>query len=185
MMHVDSSFQVDFTGALFLTLTGREARIQEKKVFDLVLVFCMHQAPQLGLLEEVRISEVMVNFHKIKASTDMEKTCLDLIHSYQGKVIPGFVLKDDMSTAINQQLKTLLTQATKAGVSRDYITLTEILTETIEWKLKKIVMLNVEGVIAVLLLSVGLQPRVGNSLFQVAQLAGSISSEEVKPSILY
>lgn len=195
----------DFVKTLFLSLTGREPSKVEKKILNSILVASIDHGlqPSSGFVPRVvaaagndintamasvflalgpyhggAVNGAMEIFEKLKNAKDVEKECQNLVEEYQKqkKRIPGFGHAHYKNrTTGDPRSKQLFKIATDAGLSRDIITIAETLEETIEWKLKKVLVINIDGCLAALLVTLGIDAKAGNALFALARAAGSIA----------
>lgn len=195
----------DFVKTLFLSLTGREPSAEEKKLLNMILVASIDHGlqPSSGFVPRVvaaagndittamasvllalgpyhggAVTGAMEIFQRIKDSKDVEKECQTIVeeHQKQRKRIPGFghAHYKDRATG-DPRTQQLFKLATENGLNRDVITIAETLEETIEWKLHKVLVINIDGGLAALLVTMGLDPKAGNALFALARVAGSIA----------
>lgn len=193
----------DFVSTFFLSLTGRKPKKNEKKILNAILVSSIDHGinPASGFVPRVVASsgnDILtcmassllalgpyhggaitgsMNVLQVVAADgdDREKACERLIDEYrlQKKRIPGFghpVYKDK-----DPRAEKLFTLAREADLEIDFMNLAKLMEHSLEQKLNKKLILNIDGAIAALLLTLGIDPIAGNALFGLARVAGSIA----------
>jgi len=110
---------------------------------------------------------------------DIEKACNNLVDSYSvdKKRIPGFghpVYKD-----FDPRAKELFDLARKNDMDIQFMNIAKQLEHSLDdklsYKIKKKLILNIDGAIAALLLTIGIDSMAGNAIFGLARVAGSIA----------
>lgn len=197
--------EADFVSTLFLSMTGRKPTKVENKILNTILVSSIDHGLQpssgfiprviaasgndiniamasvflaLGPYHGAAVSGAMSVFERMKQSKDVEKEAQSIVDEYKTahKRIPGFGHAQYKDRAKGDpRTKLLFTLALENGLSRDVITMAETLEEIIEWKLKKVLVINVDGGIAALLVTMGIDAKAGNALFALGRAAGSIA----------
>ncbi len=126
------------------------------------------------------ISAAMDIFKTINEDgSDIEKACDNLIDSYilDKKRVPGFghpVYED-----FDPRARELFDLARKNNLNIQFMNIAKQLEHSLEdklsYKVNKKLILNIDGAIAALLLTIGIDPKVGNAIFGLARVAGSIA----------
>lgn len=200
----------DFVATFFLSLTGRMPKKGEKKILNAILVASIDHGvnPASGFVPRVVASSgndvltcmassllalgpyhggAITNAMKIleevnNDGTDKEKACEKLIDSYrlEKKRVSGFghpKYKDK-----DPRAELLFKMARKADLNIEYMNLAKQMEHSLEQKLNKKLILNIDGAIAALLLTMGIDSIAGNAIFGLARVAGSIAhiTEEQK-----
>lgn len=195
----------DFVKTLFISITGREPNTAEKKMLNTILVASIDHGlqPSSGFIPRViaaagndintamasvfmalgpyhggAVTGAMQVFEKLKKAKDIEKASQEIVDEYQKlhKRIPGFGHGQYKDRAKGDpRTKQLFKLAIDNGLSREVITIAETLEEIIEWKMKKVLVINVDGGIAALLVTMGFDAKAGNALFALGRAAGSIA----------
>ncbi len=195
--------EADFVSTLFLSLTGRKPKNSEKKVLNAILVAAIDQGIEassgfvprvvaasgnemlpsmasallvLGPYHGGAISscmELLLTANSL--SDDKEKAAREIVVEYneQKKRVPGFghpIYKDE-----DPRTKQLFEIARASGLPLEFPSLAQMIELAVEDVLQRKHVLNIDGAIAALLLSMDLPPKVGNALFGLARVAGSIS----------
>lgn len=196
--------EADFASVLFLSITGKQATSEQSKLLNAILVSSIDHGiePASGFVPRVVASsgnniltamassllalgpyhggaitsamEVFAEIHQ-QVEDDLEKTVLEKIRqtSEAKQRLSGFghpIYKDiDPRT---QELFRFARQLNQDSVFMDIALTVETLLE--QEKGRKLV-LNIDGAIAVLLLTLGFEPAVGNGIFGLARVAGSIA----------
>jgi len=195
--------EANFVSTLFLSLTGRKPNEAEEKVLNALLVAAIDHGiePASGFVPRVVASSgnsvltcmatsllALGPYHggAITGAMEVLKTVDDysedkevaatwLVKKYRAEHtrIPGFghpiYKKKDPRT---QQLFSL---AREAGMSLDYMNLALQIEHTLEEETLKKLVINIDGAMAALLLTMGFDVLSGNALFGVARAAGSIA----------
>lgn len=136
------------------------------------------------------ISEAMSVFQTINEdNADIEKACENLIDSYVAdkKRVPGF--GHPVYENFDPRAKELFDLARKNNLEIQFMNIAKQLEHSLDdklsYKVKKKLTLNIDGAIAALLLTLGIDPLAGNAIFGLARVAGSIAHvvEEQKSSV--
>lgn len=195
--------EANFVATLFLSLTGRQPNPAEEKILNAILVASFDHGinPASGFVPRVvaasgndvltamastllalgpyhggAITGTMEVLSALNTSgPDKEKACAQLVADYRQakKRVPGYghaqYREEDPRTT------QLFNLAQHAGLKPDYIQLARLLELKVEENLGRKLVLNVDGAIAALLLTLSFDPKAGNALFGLARAAGSIA----------
>lgn len=195
--------EANFVSTLFLSLTGRTPTEPEEKVLNALLVAAIDHGiePASGFVPRVVASsgssvlacmaasllalgpyhggaitgamEVLIAVDEYSEDKEVSATWLVKKYKTEGKRVPGFghpVYKDK-----DPRTQQLFHLAREAGVSLDYMNLALQIEHTLEEETLKKLVINVDGALAALLLTLGIHPLAGNAIFGVARAAGSIA----------
>lgn len=195
--------QGDFTGSLFLSLTGKLPTESENFIFNALLTAALDHGVQpasgfvprvvaasgndvktamastilaLGELHGGAITEAMETFQELaNTDTNLEVASRELVANLktQGKRLMGYghpVYKDEDPRT--QQLYRL---AREHQLSDYFINISLMLEQALEQELNRKLVLNIDGAFAALLLTLGFQPSIGNGIFALARVAGSLA----------
>ncbi|HEX7017724.1 MAG TPA: citryl-CoA lyase [Patescibacteria group bacterium] len=195
--------EANFVSTLFLSLTGRKPTSAEEKILNAILVASIDHGinPASGFVPRVvaasgneiltamastllalgpyhggAITAAMEVFsHLQQQNHDKEKACADLVAGYRQtkKRVPGYGhahYRDE-----DPRTTQLFNLAQQAGLNVDVINLARLLELKIEENLNRKLVLNIDGAIAALLVTLGIDPKAGNAIFGVARVAGSIA----------
>lgn len=195
--------KADFASALFLSITGRQPKSGETKMLNAILVASLDHGiePASGFVPRVvaasgnsmltamassilalgpyhggAISDAMEVFQGFSPDTkDIELECSLLVAEYRRlhQRLPGYghaIYKDE-----DPRAQQLLKIAQAAQLPPFYANVAQILEQVLENTLKRKLVLNIDGAIAALLVSMGFDSKAGNALFAVARVAGSIA----------
>jgi citrate synthase len=91
----------------------------------------------------------------------------------EGRRVPGFghaVYKD-----VDPRTQQLFQMARELKLNDSWINLAQQLEQAIETELERKLVINIDGAMATLLLTLGFESEVGNAIFAVARVAGSIA----------
>lgn len=195
--------EADFIGTLFLSITGRKPTKGEKKIVNAILVASIDHGinPASGFVPRVvaasgndiltcmasallalgpyhggAITEAMKVLLQVHAGGEnKELACEKLIDSYrlEKKRVPGF--GHPKYKTVDPRAKLLFEMARKAELEIEYMNLAKQMEHSLEQKLNKKLVLNIDGAIAALLLTLNIDPLAGNALFGLARAAGSIA----------
>jgi citrate synthase len=195
--------QADFVSTFFLSLTGRAPTEPERVIFNAILTACIDHGiePASGFVPRViaasgnevktamagtilsigeyhggaitKAMETLQSIHSQRPS--IEKACVSLVTTTKERHerIMGFghaIYKD-----ADPRAEELLKLAMKHGLSPDYISIARTLEQTLEQITRKKLVLNVDGAIAALLLTMEFDPLAGTAIFALARTAGSIA----------
>ncbi|MCA9369655.1 MAG: hypothetical protein H6774_01200 [Pseudomonadales bacterium] len=195
----------DFVSTFFLSLTGREPTQVESRLLNAMLVASLDHGVEpssmfvprvvastgnemlhcmatsllaLGPLHGGAITGAMEMFYSLKDKEDKEQACVQLVEEFRAKKkrVPGYghpKYKD--KTTGDPRAQQLLQMAEKGGLDTSVTMTARILENTLEWKLNKVLVLNIDGAMAALLTTFGIAPEAGNGIFGVARVAGSIA----------
>lgn len=179
--------EADFVSTFFLSLVGRKPENVEKTILNAILVSAIdHEINTDG----GAITDAMSIIQTINEdSLDIEKACEKLIDSYiaDKKIIPGF--GHPVYDNFDPRAKELFDLARKNNLEIQFMNIVKQLEHSLDdklgYKIKKKLILNIDGAIAALLLTLGIDPLAGNAIFGLARVAGSISHivEEQKSGI--
>ncbi|GIK84108.1 MAG: citryl-CoA lyase [Patescibacteria group bacterium] len=200
---LDLISEADFVSTLFLSLTGKKPKKNEKKILNAILVASIDHGinPASGFVPRVvassgndiltcmasallalgpyhggAITNAMNVLKEIAADgDDKEQACERMIDSYrlEKRRIPGF--GHPKYRTVDPRAKVLFEMARKDELDIEYMNLAKQLEHSLEQKLNKKLVLNIDGAIAALLLTLGIDPIAGNAMFGVARVAGSIA----------
>ena len=195
--------QADFVATLFLSLTGRQPTTGEEKMLNALLVAAIDHGlePASGFVPLVvtssgndiltamatsilalgpyhggAITAAMKVFARFQKDTaDIEMACSQLVSEYRRDHLrlPGFghaIYKDE-----DPRAQQLLKIAQTAKLDPFYVNVAQILEQVLENSAKKKLVLNIDGAMAAILVTMGFDPAVGNALFALARVAGSIA----------
>lgn len=195
--------EADFVSTLFLSITGTKPTPGQAKMLNALLVAAIDHGiePASGFIPRVvassgnsiltamatsilalgpyhggAITDAMRVFETFKHdSSDIELACAHLIGEYKKnhKRIPGYghaVYKDE-----DPRAQQLLKIAQASQLDPFYSNVAQILEQVLENTLKKKLVLNVDGAMAALLVTLGFPAESGNAIFAVARVAGSIA----------
>ena len=195
--------EADFVATFFLSLTGRKPKKNEKKILNALLVASIDHGinPASGFVPRVvassgndiltcmassllalgpyhggAITGAMKVLLKVsKDGDDMEKACERLIDEYrlEKKRVPGY--GHPKYRTVDPRSKLLFEMARKADLDISFMNLAKQMEHSLEEKLNRRLVLNIDGAIAALLLTMGIDPVAGNALFGLARVAGSIA----------
>lgn len=195
--------EADFVSTLFLSLTGRNPKKNEKKLLNAILVASIDHGinPASGFVPRVvassgndiltcmassllalgpyhggAITGAMRVLQQVSEDgEDKEQACERLIDAYrlEKKRIPGF--GHPVYKKVDPRAKLLFEMAREANLDIEFMNLARQMEHSLEQKLNKKLILNIDGAIAALLLTLGIDPIAGNALFGLARVAGSIA----------
>ena len=200
----------DFVSVFFFHLTGKKPSEAERQVLNAILIASLDHGvePASGFIPRVVAStghdvltsmastllalgpkhggaitgcmEVLQELNQM--GSDKEAAAIELVKKYreQKKRIPGYghpYYKDS-----DPRAEELFKIARQSSLSPEFSNLAQILEHAIEEELRKKLILNIDGAIAALLLTMGIDPLAGNGIFGLARVAGSIAhiTEELK-----
>ena len=200
---LDLISEADFVSTFFLSLTGRKPKKPEKVILNAILVSSIDHgiSPASGFVPRAvassggdilmamasslltlgprhggAVTEAMRVYKKISESGEnIEKSCENLIDSYRvnKKRIPGF--GHAVYKKVDPRAKLLFDMARKNNLDIQFMNIAKQLEHSLEDKLNKKLILNIDGAIAALLITLGIDPVVGNAIFGLAKVAGSIA----------
>lgn len=193
----------DFVATFFLSLTGRMPKKGEKKILNAILVSSIDHGvnPASGFVPRVvassgndvltcmassllalgpyhggAITGAMKIFETVNNDgKDKEKACERLINSYrlEKKRVSGF--GHPVYTDKDPRAELLFKMARKADLNIEYMNLAKQMEHSLEEKLNRKLILNIDGAIAALLLTLGIDSIAGNAVFGLARVSGSIA----------
>jgi citryl-CoA lyase len=113
--------------------------------------------------------------HSQEHGGDLEKSCIEIATTYRQRkqVVSGFghaIYKTEDPRA--QQLIRL---AREHHLKNEYLNISEMLEHALETVIGKKLVLNIDGALAAVLLSMHFSPTVGNAIFALARVGGSIA----------
>lgn len=195
--------EADFVSTFFLSLTGRKAKKSELKILNAILVASIDHGinPASGFVPRVvassgndvltsmasallalgpyhggAITGAMKVFQEVNEDgEDIEQACEHLIDSYrlQKMRVPGF--GHPKYKKVDPRAKLLFEMARKAELEIQFMNIAKQMEHSLEQKLNRKLVLNIDGAIASLLLTLGIDPIAGNAVFGLARVAGSIA----------
>ncbi len=195
--------EADFVATFFLSITGRKPTKSEKKILNAILVASIDHGinPASGFVPRVVASSgndvltcmassllALGPYHGgaitgcmqvlAEVSTDgkdKEKACEKLIDSYrlEKKRIPGF--GHPVYRKADPRAQLLFKLAREASLDIEFMNLAKQMEHSLEQKLNRKLVLNIDGAVAALLLTMGIDPVAGNAVFGLARVAGSIA----------
>ncbi|PIR59167.1 MAG: hypothetical protein COU69_02155 [Candidatus Pacebacteria bacterium CG10_big_fil_rev_8_21_14_0_10_56_10] len=195
--------EADFVKTLFFHLTGRQPVTGELKLLNAMLVAALDHGVQpasgfvprvvasvgndvltamaatllaLGPYHGGAVTGAMKAMIEIKhKGENVEAACRELVQEYRqaGRRVPGF--GHPHYTQKDPRAQQLFHLAHDHDLPLEYINLATILETTLEHQLRRKLVLNIDGAIAALLLTIGIDPIAGNALFGLARVAGSIA----------
>lgn len=195
--------EADFVSTIFLSMTGRKPKKNEKKVLNALLVASIDHGinPASGFVPRVVASSgndiltcmassllalgpyhggAITNAMKVlqrvsEDGEDMEKACERLIDEYrlEKKRVPGY--GHPKYKKVDPRSKLLFEMARREELDIKFMNLAKQMEHSLEQKLNKKLVLNIDGSTAALLLTLGIDPIAGNAIFGLARVAGSIA----------
>lgn len=196
--------EADFVSTVFLSLTGNKPTAPQKKLFNAILVASIDHGiqPASGFVPRVvaasgndiltamastllalgpyhggALTPAMEVFAQISTNggSDVEVAALALIKEYRNskRRVPGF--GHPQYTHQDPRTQQLFALAREAGLEQRFIDIALTVETVLEQELGRKLVLNIDGAIAALFLTFGFEPRVGNALFGLARVAGSIA----------
>ncbi len=195
--------EANFCSAFFLSLSGRRASTAELQVFNAILTAALDQGlspvsgfvPRLaassgvepttaiaaglltlGPLHGGAVSASMKLFAEIlEGGEDIEQVVAQKVTVMlkAGSRVPGF--GHPVYKKVDPRAQQLFVVARRVELPMEYMNIAKQVEHTIEEQTGKQLVLNIDGAMAALLLTLRLPPAVGNALFAVAKAAGSIA----------
>lgn len=194
--------QADFVATVFLSMTGREPTSAEKFIFNALLVAAIDHGLEpasgfvprvvaasgneitvamassllaLGQYHGAAITPSMTMLQQLNQAPDVEQACRDLVRATRDtkQKLMGFghpIYKD-----VDPRTQQLFSLARQQQLSLDFINIALTLEQIIEEELGKKLVINIDGAIATLLLTLKFEPLSGNAIFALARAAGSIA----------
>ena len=200
---LDLVAEADFISTFFFSITGRKPTKSEKKLLNAILVAALDHGinPASGFVPRVvaasgndiltcmassllalgpyhggAVTDAMKILQRVQeGEADKEKACESLIDAYrlEKRRISGFG-HPKYKTA-DPRAKLLFEIARKTDLDIEYMNLAKQMEHSLEQKLNKKLVLNIDGAIAALLLTLRIDPIAGNAIFGLARAAGSIA----------
>ncbi len=196
--------EADFTSTLFLSITGRKPSKGENKLLNVLLVAAIDHGinPASGFVPRVvaasgndmltamastllalgplhggAVLGAMQIFSQLQpaATNDIEQATINLINDYQSKNqrLPGF--GHPLYTTIDPRTKIIFEMAKNEGLDLQYLNIAYTVETHLEYAVGKKLVINIDGAMAALLLTLGFSLEVGNAIFGLARVAGSIA----------
>ncbi|MCB9813088.1 MAG: citryl-CoA lyase [Pseudomonadales bacterium] len=195
--------EADFVSTLYLSITGRKPKKTENLILNALLVASIDHgiSPASGLVPRIvassggdiyaamatsilslgpyhggAVTGAMNAFNEIdQEGDDVEKACENLIYAYRlrNERIPGF--GHPIYKKIDPRAKILFELARKNNLDIQFMNIAKQLEHTLEDKFSKKLVLNIDGAMAALLLTINVDPSAGNAIFGLARVAGSIA----------
>ncbi len=194
--------EANFCSAFFLSLSGRRASQSELCIFNAVLTAALDQglSPASGFVPRVAassgvepttaiaaglltlgpmhggaVSAAMELFVAISSQDDVEKAARETILKKlaAGERVPGF--GHAVYTKSDPRARQMFAVARNEEIDIEYLNIAKQVELILEEQTGTLRVLNIDGAMAALLLTLKLPPAVGNALFAVAKAAGSIA----------
>jgi citryl-CoA lyase len=196
--------QADFVATVYLSITGQAPSTEQTKLLNAILVAAMDHGiePASGFVPRVvassgndiltamassllalgpyhggAISSAMEVFEQIQKQkgSDLEATALSLIKNYRAdkKRLPGFghpVYQD-----VDPRTQQLFALARTLNLDLQYVDIALTLETLLEQETGRKLVLNIDGALAALLLTLNFPPKLGNGIFGLARVAGSMA----------
>jgi citrate synthase len=195
--------EANFVSTLFLSITGRKPSDAECKLLNAMLVASIDHGiePASGFVPRViaasgnslltamastllalgpyhggAISDAMRVLEQLHAMTVENNSAAQiLVQQFRSerRRFPGFghaVYKD-----VDPRTQQLFQMARELKLNDSWINLAQQLEQAIETELERKLVINIDGAMATLLLTLGFESEVGNAIFAVARVAGSIA----------
>lgn len=192
----------NFVSTFFLSLTGRKPKRGEEVLLNAVMVSCIDHGiePASGFVPRVSaasgntvipamaagllalgpyhggaISQAMTLFAELEMAGNVETAATQKVKEYreQKKRLPGFghpVYKHN-----DPRVTKLFGLARTHRLPMTFMDVALTVETVLETELGKKLVLNIDGGIAALLLTLGIEPEAGDAVFAVARMAGSIA----------
>jgi citryl-CoA lyase len=195
--------KADFVATFFLSLTGSMPSKAEHRIMNAILVACIDHGlyPSSGFVPRViaasgndvyssmagallalgprhggAITGCMHVLQDIKNQKgNVETACTDFVTKARAEKrrIPG--LGHPNYTDEDPRAQQLFKIAQQAGLDPEYVIIIQMLEMALEKELGRKLVINIDGAIAALLSTIGLDPLAGNAIFGVSRVAGSIA----------
>lgn len=196
--------EADFVSTLYLSITGKRPTKGQTKLLNALLVASIDHGVNpasgfvprvvaasgndmltamasallaLGPLHGGAVVGAMDLISKLKqdGAEDIEAAALKLIKEYRAekKRLPGFghpVYRD-----VDPRTKILFYMTQEEGLDLEYLNIAKTLETHLEFEMGKKLVINIDGAMAAVLLTLGFTPEVGNAIFGLARVAGSIA----------
>ncbi|MCA9368921.1 MAG: citryl-CoA lyase [Pseudomonadales bacterium] len=195
--------EANFVSTFFLSLTGRKPNVAEEKVLNALLVAAIDHGinPASGFVPRVvassgnemltcmatsllalgpyhggAITGAMKVLQEVnEKGDDKEAAAQWLVKKFRSekKRVPGF--GHPIYKKVDPRSQQLFQLARDVGLSLDYIHIAKAIETTLEEETLKTLVINIDGAMAALLLTMGIAPEAGNAVFGVARVAGSVA----------
>lgn len=193
----------DFIGAFFKSLTGKDATAQEKTVLNSVLTACLDHgiSPASGFVPRVSaasgngvvtamaagllalgpvhgaaITPAMYLIQELaQKNGDLAANAQEMISTARSNKqrLSGF--GHPIYTQEDPRTTQLFDILAKEGFDLKFVAAARALETELEKNMGKKLVINIDGAVAVCLLTLGLDPEAGNGIFALARAAGSIA----------
>lgn len=195
--------QADFVATLFLSLTGRQPTKSELTVINAILVAAIDHGvyPASGFVPRViassgnsvltamastllalgprhggAITDCMNILAEVKErGGNLETTCQEYVAEARAKKIRLAGFGHPHHKDADPRTTQLFQLAQEAGLSPEYVNITHMIEYALEQSAGRKLVINVDGAIATLLMTMGIDPLAGNALFGLARVGGSIA----------
>lgn len=195
--------QADFVATLFLSLTGRQPTKSELKVVNALLVAAIDHGiyPASGFVPRVvaasgnsvltamastllalgprhggAITDCMHVIAEVKQrGGNLETTCQEYVAECKAQKIRLAGFGHPHHKDADPRTTQLFKLAQEAGLSPEYVNITHMIEYALEQSAGRKLVINVDGAIATLLMTMGIDPLAGNALFGLARVGGSIA----------
>lgn len=195
--------EANFVKTLFLSLSGRQPTPAEEHMLNALMVASIDHGiePASGFVPRVVAAsgnsilsamastllalgpyhggaisatmELLQELHAAQGDKERKATALVKDLLVQKKRIPGF--GHPVYKTADPRVTQLFELARKTKLELEYCELARLLEHTVESITGKQLVLNIDGGIAALLLTLGFSPDAGNALFGIARVAGSVA----------
>jgi citrate synthase len=195
--------EADFVSSLFLSITGRKPTVSEKKVLNAILVAAIDHGiyPASGFVPRV-IAASGNDVYTAMAGTllalgprhggaitgcmevlteisnrdgDLEKVCQEYIDEQRAQKVRIAGFGHPHYTNLDPRTKQLFEIAQDANLDPKYVNVMYMIEYALEKSSGRRLVINVDGAIAALLLTMGFDPLAGNAIFGLARVGGSIA----------
>jgi citrate synthase len=200
---IDLVKEANFVDTLFLSLTGRQPKPAESKLLNAILVASIDHGinPASGFVPRVvaasgndvltsmastllalgpyhggAITNCMDVLAEVEsAGNNLESSCRTLVKEFRSdkKRIPGFghpVYKTE-----DPRVVLLFKMARDSKLDNKYINIAQMIEHELEEAAGRKLIINVDGAIAALFMTMDIDPIAGNAIFGLARTAGSIA----------
>lgn len=200
MKYLEIMRTMEFVSAIYFILTGRKPTKGQLKVFNAMLTASIDHGikPATGFVPMVVAASGNEMTHALAAGLltigPYHGGAIDgaakMFHEYahngatsiadlvsqmraQHRRIPGFGHK--FYKDVDPRAQFLIELAKKEGYAGDYVTIALEFEKAIEKELGSKKVLNIDGVVAALILEIGLPANAGNGIFALARIGGMIA----------
>lgn len=192
----------DFVSVLWLHLTGAQPQEHHRKLLNSILVLSLTHGvePASGFVPRVlastgndiftamagslhalgpkhggAVTPAMEVYYQLAQLSDIESSCRQLVSNYREtkKRIPGY--GHPHYTQQDPRAQLLLKMIRAHQLDERFIDIAKSLELALEEQLGRKLILNVDGAIAACLCTLQLAPPIGNALFGLARVGGSIA----------